>query len=63
MLMVCLTSADGGKYDHLRALEEAHEKLHFVKADILDYQSIVGAFGGCNGVFHMACLLTDDPVS
>jgi len=34
-----------------------------VKADILDYQSLLTVFRGCNGVFHMACLLNDDPVS
>lgn len=33
-----------------------------MKADILDYQSLVTVIRGCNGVFHMACLLNDDPV-
>ncbi|KAH9309239.1 hypothetical protein KI387_037150, partial [Taxus chinensis] len=49
------------KYEHLRGLEGAKERLHLVKADILDYDSLVTVFRGCGGVFHMACLLTDDP--
>uniref|UniRef100_A0A0D6QYS3 NAD-dependent epimerase/dehydratase domain-containing protein n=1 Tax=Araucaria cunninghamii TaxID=56994 RepID=A0A0D6QYS3_ARACU len=52
---------DDGKYDHLKLLEGARERLRLSKADILDYQSLVKAFKGCNGVFHTACLLTDDP--
>ncbi|GLJ37376.1 hypothetical protein SUGI_0758450 [Cryptomeria japonica] len=52
---------DDGKYEHLRELEGAKERLQLVKADILDYQSMIEAIRGCDGVFHMACLLTDDP--
>lgn len=52
---------EDSKYEHLRVLEGAEERLELVKADILDYQSLVSALRGCNGVFHMACLLNDDP--
>ena len=57
------TRSDDGKYEHLRKLEGAKERLKLVKGDILDYESLIEAFRGCDGVFHMACLLTDDPVS
>ena len=33
-----------------------------VKADILDYHSLVTVIQGCRGVFHMAAILNDDPV-
>uniref|UniRef100_A0A0D6QST0 cinnamoyl-CoA reductase n=1 Tax=Araucaria cunninghamii TaxID=56994 RepID=A0A0D6QST0_ARACU len=52
---------DDGKYGHLTQLEGAKERLRLVRADILDYHSLVTAFRDCDGVFHMACLLTDDP--
>eukprot|EP01018_Ginkgo_biloba_P000118 Gb_06804 [translate_table: standard] len=52
---------DDEKYEHLRKLEGAKERLVLVKADILHYDSLVSAIHGCHGVFHMACLLTDDP--
>jgi hypothetical protein len=58
-----LASADDGwKYEHLRALEGAKERLQLVKADILDYQSLLTVIRGCHGVFHMASVLNDDPV-
>ena len=50
------------KYEHLRALEGANERLQLVKADILDYHSLVTVIQGCRGVFHMAAVLNDDPV-
>jgi cinnamoyl-CoA reductase len=52
---------EDGKYEHLRELEGAKERFELVKADILDYQSLLTVFRGCDGVFHMACLLNDDP--
>ncbi|GLJ37377.1 hypothetical protein SUGI_0758460 [Cryptomeria japonica] len=52
---------DDGKYKHLMELEGGKDRLQLVKADILDYQSMIEAIRGCDGVFHMACLLTDDP--
>ncbi|XP_057846136.2 cinnamoyl-CoA reductase 1 [Cryptomeria japonica] len=51
---------DDGKYGHLKELEGAAERLELVKADILDYDSLVTAMSGCKGVFHTACLLTGD---
>lgn len=52
---------DGWKYEHLRELEGAKERLELVKADVLDYQSLVTVIQGCHGVFHMAFLLSNDP--
>jgi len=52
---------DDCKYKHLRELEGAKERLELVKADILDYQSLATVIQGCHGVFHMACLLNDNP--
>lgn len=42
------------KYEHLKKLENASEKLKLFKADLLDYDSISDAIQGCNGVFHVA---------
>ena len=58
-----LMNAEDGKYEHLKELEGAKERLHLVKGDILDYESLIEVIRGCDGVFHMACLLIDDPVS
>lgn len=52
---------DGWKYEHLRDLEGAKERLQLVKADILDYQSLLTVIRGCHGVFHMAAVLNHDP--
>ena len=58
-----LTNADdGSKYECLRALEGANERLQLLKADILDYQSLLAVIRGCRGVFHMAAILSNDPV-
>ncbi|CAH2040382.1 unnamed protein product [Thlaspi arvense] len=53
--------ADDAKNDHLRELEGAKERLILCKADLLDYKSLREAINGCNGVFHTACPVTDDP--
>ncbi|CAO2817475.1 unnamed protein product [Amaranthus hypochondriacus] len=42
------------KYEHLKKLENASEKLKLFKADLLDYDSISAAIQGCVGVFHVA---------
>ena len=55
-------TADGSKYDHLRALEGAKERLELVRADILDYKSLVTVIRGCRGVFHVATAMSNDPV-
>lgn len=52
---------DGRKYEHLRELEGAKERLEIVKADILDYEALVTVIRGCHGVFHTACLISNDP--
>ena len=46
---------------HLRALEGAAERLTLFRVDLLDKESLVAAFQGCEGVFHTACPVTDDP--
>ncbi|KAL3845916.1 hypothetical protein ACJIZ3_003319 [Penstemon smallii] len=43
------------KNAHLKSLENAPEKLKLFKADLLDFDSILAAVKGCDGVFHVAC--------
>lgn len=54
---------DDPKNAHLRELEGARERLSLRKADLLDYESLKEAINGCDGVFHTASPVTDDPVS
>ncbi|KAG6787870.1 hypothetical protein POTOM_003915 [Populus tomentosa] len=49
------------KNSHLRELEGAQERLTLCKADVLDYESLKEAIQGCDGVFHTASPVTDDP--
>ncbi|KAL9369903.1 hypothetical protein Peur_041102 [Populus x canadensis] len=49
------------KNSHLRELEGAQERLTLCKADLLDYESLKEAIQGCDGVFHTASPVTDDP--
>jgi cinnamoyl-CoA reductase len=58
---VCV--ADDPKNAHLKALDGAAERLVLCKADLLDYDAICRAVQGCQGVFHTASPVTDDPVS
>jgi nucleoside-diphosphate-sugar epimerase len=58
---VLLYTADP-KNSHLRELEGAQERLTLCKADLLDYESLKEAIQGCEGVFHTASPVTDDPV-
>ena len=51
------------KNAHLRELEGAKERLSLRKADLLDFESLKEAINGCDGVFHTASPVTDDPVS
>lgn len=55
--------ADDPKNDHLKELEGAMERLILCKADLLDFKSLCDAINGCDGVFHTASPVTDDPVS
>ncbi|GMI81990.1 cinnamoyl coa reductase 1, IRREGULAR XYLEM 4 [Hibiscus trionum] len=52
---------DDPKNSHLRELDGANERLSLHKADLLDYQSLKEAINGCDGVFHSASPVTDDP--
>ncbi|GFP82798.1 cinnamoyl-coa reductase 1 [Phtheirospermum japonicum] len=52
---------DDPKNSHLRALEGAAERLILCKADLNDYESLREAINGCDGVFHTASPVTDDP--
>ncbi|KAG9459626.1 hypothetical protein H6P81_004134 [Aristolochia fimbriata] len=45
---------DPKKTEHLLALEGAKERLHLVKADLLQEGSFDAAVDGCEGVFHTA---------
>ncbi|XP_071703587.1 cinnamoyl-CoA reductase 1-like [Rutidosis leptorrhynchoides] len=50
---------DEKKNGHLKKLENAEEKLHLFKADLMDYEGLVAAFAGCNGVLHVASPVPD----
>lgn len=50
------------KNGHLREMEGAAERLSLHKADLLDFESLRAAIHGCDGVFHTASPVTDDPV-
>lgn len=45
---------DTKKTEHLRALDGATERLHLVKANLLEDGSFDSAVDGCEGVFHTA---------
>nr|AFG26325.1 cinnamoyl-CoA reductase [Cinnamomum osmophloeum] len=49
------------KNSHLRALEGADQRLILCKADLLDFESLREAIKGCDGVFHTASPVTDNP--
>ena len=49
---MCVLGAS--KNAHLKALEGAGERLQLLKADLLEYNSVVSALAGCEGVFHVA---------
>ncbi|XP_021821850.1 cinnamoyl-CoA reductase 1-like [Prunus avium] len=56
-----LRNPDDPKNAHLRELEGAQDRLTLRKADLLDYESLKEAINGCDGVFHTASPVTDDP--
>ena len=62
MLILYAISDDVAKNAHLRVLESAAERLTLFPVDLLDKKSLAAAFRGCEGVFHTACPVTDDPV-
>lgn len=49
-----LRNPGDAKYAHLGKLENAAEKLKIFKADLLDFDTILAAVKGCDGVFHVA---------
>ncbi|KAG0479876.1 hypothetical protein HPP92_010734 [Vanilla planifolia] len=49
------------KNDHLRAIEGANERLVLCKANLLDADDLRAAINGCEGIFHTASPVTDDP--
>ncbi|OAY64439.1 Cinnamoyl-CoA reductase 1, partial [Ananas comosus] len=57
-----LRNPDDPKNAHLRELDGAADRLVLLRADLLDPESLEAAFRGCDGVFHTACPVTDDPV-
>ncbi|KAL6495816.1 NADPH-cytochrome p450 reductase [Orobanche gracilis] len=56
-----LRNPEDPKNSHLRELEGAYERLILCKADLNDYDSLREAINGCDGVFHTASPVTDDP--
>jgi nucleoside-diphosphate-sugar epimerase len=42
------------KTGHLKRLQNADENLRLFKADLLEYDAMVAAIAGCQGVFHVA---------
>nr|CAB3481078.1 unnamed protein product [Digitaria exilis] len=61
VLEFLVAMADDPKNAHLKALDGAAERLILCKADLLDYDAICRAVQGCQGVFHTASPVTDDP--
>uniref|UniRef100_J3LI87 NAD-dependent epimerase/dehydratase domain-containing protein n=1 Tax=Oryza brachyantha TaxID=4533 RepID=J3LI87_ORYBR len=49
------------KNAHLLELEGAEERLSLCRADVLDAGSLRAAFSGCDGVFHVASPVSNDP--
>ncbi len=59
---MCGLIVDDAKNGHLWEIEGAKERLTLCKADLLDYRSLREAINGCDGFFHTASPVTDDPV-
>ncbi|KAL6847134.1 hypothetical protein ACP4OV_022987 [Aristida adscensionis] len=49
------------KHAHLQALDGAERRLSMCSADVLDYNSLRAAFCSCDGVFHVASPVSNDP--
>lgn len=50
------------KNAHLSELQGAKERLTLCQADLLDFYSLKEAIKGCDGVFHTASPMSNDPV-
>ncbi|XP_047176285.1 phenylacetaldehyde reductase-like [Vigna umbellata] len=53
-------TSDPKKVDHLLSLDGAKERLHLVKANLLEEGSFDSAVQGCHGVFHTASPFFDN---
>ncbi|XP_019433670.1 PREDICTED: cinnamoyl-CoA reductase 2-like isoform X1 [Lupinus angustifolius] len=49
------------KNEHLKELEGAKERLTLHKIDLIDLHSLKAVFQGCDGVFHTASPVTNNP--
>ncbi|XP_077214672.1 cinnamoyl-CoA reductase 1-like [Tasmannia lanceolata] len=56
-----LRNPEDPKNSHLKELQGAEERLILCKAHLLDYESLLEAINGCDGVFHTASPVTDNP--
>ena len=54
---------DDPKNSHLKELKGAKERLTLQKVDLLDLECVKAVINGCDGVFHTASPVTDNPVS
>jgi hypothetical protein len=63
MINFLVTILEDCKNAHLHALDGAEERLSMYRADVLDYKSLRSAFSLCDGVFHVASPVSNDPVS
>lgn len=63
MLFSFVGHLDDPKNSHLKELKGAKDRLILCKADLQDYESLCQAINGCEGVFHTASPVTDDPVT
>ncbi|XP_057450629.1 cinnamoyl-CoA reductase 2-like [Lotus japonicus] len=52
---------DDPKNGHLKELEGARERLTLHKANLLDLDSLKHVFHGCDGIFHTASPVTENP--
>ena len=58
---MCNASDDPKKTEHLLALDGAKERLEIFKEILLEEGSFDSAIEACDGVFHTACPVANDP--
>ncbi|KAI4355821.1 hypothetical protein L6164_004558 [Bauhinia variegata] len=56
-----MRNPDDPKNGHLKVLEGAKERLTLHKVDLFDLESVKVAISGCDGLFHAASPITDNP--
>lgn len=54
--------SESEKNAHLKKLDKGSENLQLFKADLLNYESLLAAIQGCEGVFHVASPVPEPPV-